>query len=81
MGDAKNELKKELEKGLSRLQTLRDEVRVRLHLAGMDLKDQWNKLEPHLEEAEKKAGEVSEDAKNKLADAVKKLEKIRASLH
>ena len=38
MNDAKAELKKELEKGVTRLQTLRDEVRVRLHLAGMDLK-------------------------------------------
>jgi hypothetical protein len=80
MSDAKAELKKELEKGVTRLQTLRDEVRVRLHLAGMDLKDQWNKLEPHLEEVEKKAGEVTDEARTMLGEAVKKLEKLRASL-
>jgi hypothetical protein len=80
MSDAKAELKKELEKGLTRLQSLRDEVRVRLHLAGMDLKDQWNKLEPHLEDVEKKAEEASDEAKTLLAEAVKKLEKLRASL-
>jgi hypothetical protein len=80
MNDAKAELKKELAKGVTRLQTLRDEVRVRLHLAGMDLKDQWNKLEPHLEEVEKKAEEVSDDARTAVAEAVKKLEKLRASL-
>jgi hypothetical protein len=79
MSDAKAELKKELEKGLTRLQSLRDEVRVRLHLAGMDLKDQWNKLEPHLEEVEKKAEEASDEARALLSDAVKKLEKLRSS--
>jgi len=56
MAEMKTELKKELEKNLNLLHTLRDEVRVRLHLAGMDLKEQWNKLEPHLEDAEKKRG-------------------------
>jgi hypothetical protein len=80
MSDAKAELKKELEKGVTRLQTLRDEVRVRLHLAGMDLKDQWNKLEPHLEQVEKKAEDASDEARTLLAEAVKKLEKLRASL-
>jgi hypothetical protein len=80
MNDAKAELKKELEKGVTRLQTLRDEVRVRLHLAGMDLKEQWKKLEPHLEEVEKKAADVTDDARAMLGEAVKKLEKLRASL-
>lgn len=80
MSDAKAELKKELEKGVTRLQTLRDEVRVRLHLAGMDLKEQWKKLEPHLEEVEKKAADVTDDARAMLGEAVKKLEKLRASL-
>jgi hypothetical protein len=80
MSDAKAELKKELEKGVTKLQTLRDEVRVRLHLASLDLKDQWNKLEPHLEEVEKKAHDVTDDARAKLGEAVKKLEKLRESL-
>jgi hypothetical protein len=81
MADARTELKKELEKSLTKLQTLRDEVRVRLHLAGMDLKQQWDKLEPQLEQVEKKAGEVSEEARTVLSEAVKKLEKFRSSLH
>ena len=80
MAEMKTELKKELEKNLTLLQTLRDEVRVRLHLAGMDLKEQWNKLEPHLEDVEKKAGEVTEDARTAVGDAVKKLQKLRESL-
>lgn len=80
MSDTANELKSELKKGLSQLQTLRDEVRVRLHLASMDLKDQWNKLEPHLLDVEKKAADASEASRTLIHDAVKKLEKFSASL-
>ena len=80
MSDTASELKNELKKGLSHLQTLRDEVRVRLHLASMDLKDQWNKLEPHLADVEKKAVDASEASRTLIHDAVKKLEKFRDSL-
>jgi hypothetical protein len=80
MNTTGNELKSELKKGLSQLQTLRDEVRVRLHLANMDLKDQWNKLEPHLLDVEKKAADASEASRTMLHDALKKLEKFSASL-
>jgi len=77
MSDTTIGLKEELKKNLTRLQTLRDEVRVRLHLAGMELKDQWKKLEPSLEEVEKKAGELSEASRAAMADAVKRLESFR----
>ena len=80
MSDTASELKNELKKGLSHLQTLRDEVLVRLHLASMDLKDQWNKLEPHLADVEKKAVDASEASRTLIHDAVKKLEKFRDSL-
>jgi hypothetical protein len=80
MSDTANDLKIELKKGLSQLQTLRDEVRVRLHLANMDLKDQWNKLEPHLADVEKKAADATEASRNLISEAVKKLEKFRSSL-
>jgi transposase len=80
MAEAKTELKKELEKNLTLLQTLRDEVKVHLHLASMELKDQWNKLEPHLYDAEKKAAEVTDEARKTLAEAVQKLQKLRAAL-
>ena len=80
MSDTANELKNELKKGLTQLQTLRDEVRVRLHLASMDIKDQWNKLEPHLLDVEKKATDASEASRTLIHDAVKKLETFRASL-
>jgi hypothetical protein len=80
MSDTANDLKNELKKGLSQLQTLRDEVRVKLHLANMDLKDQWNKLDPYLADVEKKAADASEASRNLINEAVKRLEKFRSSL-
>jgi hypothetical protein len=81
MGDTTNELKTELKKSLSDLQRLRDEVRVRLHLASMELKDQWNKLEPYLADVEQKASEATEASRTLLSEAKKRLEQFRASLH
>jgi predicted transcriptional regulator len=79
-GEEGAELKTELRKGLERLQTLRDEVRVRVHLGGMELKDQWRKLEPHLGEVEKKAEEASEASRVAIHEALNRLETFRASL-
>jgi len=73
-------LKEEVKKGLDHLRTLRDEVRVRLHLAGMEARDEWNKLEPHLFEVEQAAHEASETSRRAVADAVERLKKLRASL-
>jgi hypothetical protein len=81
MSDVKADLKDEMKKGLSQLQTLRDEVRVKLHLASMDIKDQWNKFEPHLSDVEKKAEELTDASRTMITDAVKRLEKFRASIH
>lgn len=74
------DLKSDLRTGLARLQTLRDEVRVRLHLGSLELKDQWRKLEPHLGEVEKKAEEVTEASRSAIHDAVRRLETFRSSL-
>jgi hypothetical protein len=74
------ELKDEVKKGLEHLKTLRDEVRVRLHLAGMDAKDEWNKLEPHLLDVEQSARDATEASRKAVGDAVEKLKKLRDSL-
>jgi len=73
-------LQTELRKGLALLHTLRDEVRLRLHLGGLDLKDQWEKLEPHLGEVERKAEDLTEASRTAVVDALKKLERIRSAL-
>ncbi|MCX4245268.1 hypothetical protein [Paraliomyxa miuraensis] len=49
------------------LRRVADEIRVKIHLAGMDAKDAWAKLEPRLHEFERKA----EAARDKLTDEVK----------
>jgi CBS domain-containing protein len=74
------DLKNELKKGLAQLRTLRDEVRVQLHLGSRELKDQWKRLEPHLGDVEKKAEELTEASRGAVLDAVKRLESLRSSL-
>jgi hypothetical protein len=59
---------------------LRDEVRVRLHLGSLELKDQWRKLEPHVGDVEKMADELTEASRAAIHDAVKRLETLRSSL-
>jgi CBS domain-containing protein len=78
--DTAAELKKELKKSVELLRSLRDEVRVRLHLGSLDLRDQWKKLEPHLGEVEKKAEELTETSRAAITDALKRLEHFRTSL-
>ena len=68
------DLKSDLRKSLERLQTLRDEVRVRLHLGTLEVKDQWRKLEPHLGDVEKRAEELTEASRAAIHDALKRLE-------
>ena len=49
------------------LHRLADEIRVRIHLAGMDAKDAWHKLEPKLREFERKAGAATEKVGEEVA--------------
>lgn len=80
MSQITTDMKAELQKSLTAMQTLRDEIRVQLHLAGMDAKDAWAKLEPKVEEAEKLAEEVSDASKAAVADVLEKLRELRSSL-
>ncbi len=73
--------KKDFELARSQLRTLRDEIRVHLHLGTMDLKDAWKKLEPRLDEAERMAGEVSEATRKATRDLVKRATELRDALH
>ena len=44
----REQLKEQLQGTLGELRTLRDEIRLDLHLGGMDLRDEWAKLEKRL---------------------------------
>jgi hypothetical protein len=80
MSQTTDDLKKELKKSLGLLGTLRDEVRGKLRVAGTDVKNEWKKLEPHLVEVERAAGEATEASKKAVTEAVRKLKKLSESL-
>ncbi len=64
-----------------KIQTLRDEVRLKLHLAGMDARDEFDKIEAQLPSLQKDVeGVVSGQVKTTLDDVIRQLEKLRASL-
>ena len=79
MSKTTQELKSEIQKTMSLLHTLSDEARVKLHLAKMDAKEAWSKLEPKLEEAEKIAEDASEATLTTITNTAKRLEKLVAS--
>ena len=71
------QIKEEVDKNLERLRTLRDEIRVQLHLASLDAKQEWDeKLAPKLFEVEQSAKEKSEPARMKAKELVDKLEEF-----
>jgi hypothetical protein len=74
------DLKAELQKGAELLKTLRDEIKVKLHLGGMEAKDQWTKLEPELWKVERAAQQTTESSKRLLDEAIQKLKSLRDSL-
>jgi hypothetical protein len=74
------DLKAELQKGAELLKTLRDEIKVKLHLGGMEAKDQWEKLEPELWKVERAAQQATESSKRLVDEAIQKLKSLRDSL-
>ena len=74
------DLKNEMKKGVDLLKTLRDEIKVKLHLAGMDAKDQWSKLEPELSKVERAAEQATESSKKLMDEALSRLKSLRDSL-
>ena len=81
MDETTKKVSGELEKNLEKLRTLRDEVRVRAHLAKMDVKDRWRELEPRVTDVvEQAAKSASEASRTAVTEAIEALEKLRKSL-
>ncbi len=82
--DRQNEtssLKQDLDKGAEQLRALRDEIRLHLHLANLELKEAWaSKLEPELFQLEAKLGDVSESTRAKARELVKRMTEMRDRL-
>jgi hypothetical protein len=67
----------ELKNPLETLRTLRDEIRVRIHLAGMEARDQWEKLD---RDAEHLAARTERASTNALDELIGQLKGLRDSL-
>ena len=75
MSEVSDELKKELRKTVDILKTMRDEIKVKLHLAGQEAKDRWQKLEPEIEKAGNEVAKTSKAAVDELVTRVKEFKK------
>lgn len=74
-------IKHEIEKGLSKMSTLKDEIRVQLHLASLDAKREWDeKLEPKVVEVEAIAKHATEASKAAVEELVSRLERFAKQL-
>ncbi len=54
---------------IEELKQKRDELRVQMHLASKEIKDEWNELEEKMEDFSGKAKQFSDDAKLKETGA------------
>jgi hypothetical protein len=73
-------LNKEFHASLERMQALRDEVRLMVHLAGMDGQQVWDKLEPQLDAIEHAAKDFSATTHIAVTDAIRALTELKASV-
>jgi len=80
MNQTTTDLRAEITKLRQSLETLRDEVRVRIHLGAMDAKDAWKKIEPQIAAAEDAAEHASESSREALKKALQAVTQFRASL-
>lgn len=80
MSPSTETLKAQVKDGIVQLQTLRDEIRVRIHLAGMDAKDAWSSLEPEIEHAEQVAKEATVASRAAIEDVLVKVRDFAKSL-
>jgi predicted nucleic acid-binding Zn-ribbon protein len=55
---------------LEGLKQVRDEVRLELALASMELRERWQRLEPLLQDAERLAAEVGESSRRVVEELV-----------
>ena len=73
MSDTKDDLRERYQQGLADLRTLRDEIKLKLHLAGMDARQAWDALEPRLHQLEEQVAAATEGAAQATADATQKV--------
>ena len=78
----KAEVQSSLEKSITKLAGLRDEVKVRLHLASLDAKQEWDdKIAPHVLDAETAAKNLTDTSVTKVEEAIEKVQLFLGKLH
>lgn len=80
MAHVAKDLRSTLNGTVDEIQWLADEIRVKLHLANMDAKDAWRKLEPQLEHARQHAHEATDASSQAIQDILDAFKKFQASL-
>lgn len=82
--EAEKTLKQDLEDTRNDLKRAADEIKLKLHLAGMDAKDAWEEVQPRLADFEQrfdaKAEEVGEELKALGKDIMKRLQNIKSKI-
>ena len=82
--EAEKTLKQDLEDTRDDLRRTADEIKLKLHLAGMDAKDAWEEIQPRLADFERrfdaKADEVGEELKALGNDIKQRLLNIKEKL-
>jgi predicted nucleic acid-binding Zn-ribbon protein len=82
--EAEKTLKQDLQDTRDELKRTADEIKLKLHLAGMDAKDAWDEVQPRLAEFEQrfdsKAEEVGDELKALGAEIKQRLMNIKAKL-
>jgi hypothetical protein len=69
------DIKKDVEVGLEKVERLRDEARVQLHLASLDVKKEWDEdLEPRIAELEGATKHATESTRSKIKVLLEALE-------
>lgn len=74
------EIKNHVSETMRLLRQLRDEVRVELHLAGMEAQERFRAFEPRLAHAEQLASDVSESTMSLLNGTLSELKAFKAKL-
>jgi 2,4-dienoyl-CoA reductase-like NADH-dependent reductase (Old Yellow Enzyme family) len=76
-----NPMNESIDRVMAELEAVGDEIKVQLHLAGMDANDVWTKtLEPRLFEARQHAKEATAASKAAIDEVLAALDDFRRSL-
>lgn len=76
-----NSIEASIDGALDEIETLADEIRVKLHLASMDARDVWNRdLSPRLDHAREHAKDAKGASKKAINDTLAALRSFSATL-